>query len=193
MPSPEIFLKASNQNITTMALAGTQKAVDNTPAVWGKKELEEQSLVTSYILEALKGKVSNINSSEVVSARAGKLWHLKTTISARRGHASLKEIIDVLHPTPAVCGLPLKEAQEFLSLNEHYNREYYTGFLGDLNQGEDMNTTLFVNLRCLQFLPHSTILYIGGGITKDSIAEKEWQETLDKTEIMAQPLFNSMD
>ena len=188
--SPEIFMKATNGCITTMALAGTQKGPADRIPNWGSKELAEQSFVTTYIQDALYGKAGSIDTSEVVSVRAGNLWHLKTTITATRTTAPLNEIIKALHPTPAVCGIPLKEAQHFLSKHEQYNREYYTGFLGELNLGEDRNTHLYVNLRCMQFRGQSAILYIGGGITKDSEPEKEWQETLDKTEIMARALFN---
>lgn len=189
--SPEIFLNIADDSLTTMALAGTQKSIDDSPPVWGSKEVEEQAMVTSFILDAIRDKVSNLSSTEVVSVRAGNLWHLKTTITANMKGTSLKTIVNALHPTPAVCGLPLKEAQKFLSQYEEYDREYYTGFLGELNLGKNSNSQLYVNLRCMQIRDTSVILYIGGGITRDSVPENEWQETLDKTGIMARALFNS--
>ncbi len=191
--SPETFLNTSNNVLTTMSLAGTQRASNNMPPKWGSKEVDEQGLVTSYILEALKNKIRDIKVSEVDAVRAGNLWHLKTTISGDMSTTSLKTIIRALHPTPAVCGHPLKEAQLFVSQNESYQREYYTGFLGELNMGDKKETQLFVNLRCLQFLGNTAILYVGGGITTDSVPENEWQETLDKAGIMGQALFNSQD
>lgn len=191
--SPENFLSTSNNILTTMSLAGTQRANNNTLPKWGSKEVDEQEMVTSYILEALKNKISKIKVSKVDSVRAGNLWHLKTTISGDMSATTLKKIVMALHPTPAVCGRPLKEAQLFVRQNESYNREYYTGFLGELNMGGEKETQLFVNLRCLQLLGNTAILYVGGGITKDSIPEDEWQETLEKTGIMGQALFNLQD
>ncbi|MBT8183731.1 MAG: chorismate-binding protein [Eudoraea sp.] len=191
--SPEVFLDVSNNRLTTMALAGTQKFRDNAPPLWGSKEKEEQALVTSFILETLKDKVSHLESFGPVSARAGHLWHLKTTISGIMKNTSIKEVIKALHPTPAICGLPLKEAREFLQQYETYDRKFYTGFLGELKMGPGKSTQLFVNLRCLQIQQGFTILYIGGGITRDSVPLDEWQETLDKTAIMAEALFNSQE
>ncbi len=80
-----------------------------------------------------------------------------------------------MHPTPAVCGIPLDSAKQFIKQTEGYDRKYYTGFLGPCNVNG--KTNLFVNLRCAELFANNINLYIGGGITKDSIPEKEWEET----------------
>lgn len=69
----------------------------------------------------------------------------------------------------------MNEAQQFIKGTERYDRKYYTGFLGPCNM--DSKTNLFVNLRCAEVFSDSVNLYIGGGITKDSKPEKEWEET----------------
>ena len=191
--SPEVFLSVKSGKIKTMALAGTQKVRAGQPPAWGIKEKQEQSLVTAYILEALDDLVEELSASKVESVRAGDLWHLKTTIIASQQRRSLKDIISALHPTPAICGLPLREAKAFIAQHEQYKRAYYTGFLGELNMGKSKNTALFVNLRCLQICAESTFIYVGGGITKDSVPENEWQETVDKSEIMSRAVLNSME
>jgi len=89
-----------------------------------------------------------------------------------------------LHPTPAVCGLPKKITKDFILNNEGYNREYYSGFLGEINKdfvSKENNTDLFVNLRCMQITDNKAFIYVGGGITKDSIPENEWKETVNKS------------
>jgi len=95
-----------------------------------------------------------------------------------------------LHPTPAVCGLPKNEAKSFILENENYDRKYYTGFLGELNSDVNgINTSsLYVNLRCMEIAKDEAIIYVGGGITKDSIPEKEWEETVRKTATMKKVL-----
>ena len=45
-------------------------------------------------------------------------------------------------------------------------------------------SNLYVNLRCMQFKDDEALIYVGGGITKDSIAENEWEETQKKTQTM---------
>ena len=102
-------------------------------------------------------------------------------------NSDLKQLISVLHPTPAVCGFPKLEAKKFILENENYNREYYSGFLGELNIHDA--TDLYVNLRCMQIKNNQIHLYIGGGITKDSIPEKEWIETANKAMTMKKILF----
>lgn len=43
---------------------------------------------------------------------------------------------------------------------------------------------LFVNLRCMQVRSNAVSIYVGGGITRDSIPEKEWDETVFKSNTM---------
>ena len=191
--TPETLLIIENNALTTMALAGTQKVRDGVAPDWGNKEKQEQAMVTEYITAALNKKIDNIETSEPISVKAGNLWHLKTTISGTLKTPLLKTIIKVLHPTPAVCGLPLQEALACINSHEGYDREYYTGFLGELNLEGRKDAHFFVNLRCLQMKQDIATIYVGGGITLDSKPEQEWQETVDKTATMVRVLFNSSE
>jgi isochorismate synthase len=100
----------------------------------------------------------------------------------------LKKVIASLHPTPAVCGLPKHSAKNFIRENEGYNREYYSGFLGELNIDlvtfKTLQTDLFVNLRCMKIIKDKAQLFIGCGITKDSNPEAEYLETVNKSMTM---------
>jgi isochorismate synthase len=98
--------------------------------------------------------------------------------------AAIGPVIRALHPTSAVCGMPLEAALTFLLNNEPYDRRYYTGYLGELNLGTDAQTHLYVNLRCMEIKDQMAHIYVGGGITKDSDPELEWQETVAKSETM---------
>jgi isochorismate synthase len=93
-----------------------------------------------------------------------------------------------LHPTSAVCGLPKKEAKEFILQNEGYNREYYSGFLGELNIDfvtfKTLQTDLFVNLRCMKIIKNKASLFVGCGITKESNPLDEYMETVNKSMTM---------
>ncbi|WP_299536547.1 chorismate-binding protein [Ulvibacterium sp.] len=177
--TPEILLRVKNKVFTTISLAGTQPYKGRDQILWGKKELEEQNLVTDYILEVLKDKAANIQKGEIESVRAGNLWHLRTKISGVFLEEGLGPIIKFLHPTPAICGFPKQPALDFIHNNEDYDREFYTGFLGELNF--DSETNLYVNLRCAQIKGNKAMIYIGGGITQDSDPEREWEETVAKS------------
>ncbi len=184
----EQLVHFSDGQLTTMSVAGTQLMQAQQLPIWGEKEKQEQQFVTDFILDGLKKYTSEIENSAPYSIQAGKLWHLRSDIRAKTEQNQLKNIIAFLHPTPAVCGFPKAEARSFILQNEGYDRAYYSGFLGELNLNQ--LTDLFVNLRCLQVvaspLNPSTkiILYVGGGITRDSHPEQEWLETVHKAQTM---------
>jgi len=186
--TPEQLLKAENKSIHTVALAGTQLYKEDETATWETKEREEQQFVTDYILNELHDFTTQITTTEPYTFRAGNIVHIKTDISAElKDGKSLEDVIKTLHPTPAVCGLPKADAQQFLLDNEGYDREYYSGFLGELNcdfETGSPKTDLFVNLRCMKIENNTAHLYIGCGITKDSDPEKEFYETVNKSMTM---------
>lgn len=185
--TPEILLKISENKCSTMALAGTQQYHGTMDVQWDLKDKNEQQIVTDYIVEGLKPLVEQVYRGKPQTVKAGSLLHLQTLITTnlKSGSTNLKDILKVLHPTPAVCGLPKAGAKAYISHNENYNREFYTGYLGELNQDR---SELYVNLRCMQLKHDNALLYIGGGITKDSIPENEWQETVDKAKIIKRVL-----
>jgi len=190
--TPEQLLKVENKTLHTVALAGTQLYKEGEHAVWENKEKKEQQFVTDYIIESLKEYATDIRRTEPYTFRAGNIVHIKTDITAEIINTnSLKGIIQTLHPTPAVCGLPKQEAKTFLLENEGYIREYYAGFLGEINidyaTGQP-KTDLFVNLRCMKVIDETAHLYIGCGITKDSNPEKEFLETVNKSMTMRRVL-----
>lgn len=199
--TPELLFKVEGKQLTTISLAGTQPYKKISEVTWANKEIEEQQIVTDYITQQIEPYCKQINVSEVETARAGSLLHLKSRITSLINEdSSLSAIIAALHPTPAVCGFPKQEAKNFILQNESYKRDYYTGFLGELNlkQSKTRNTNrrnvennaysvlktqsnFYVNLRCMQLKGNEALIYVGGGITKDSSPEKEWEETVNKT------------
>ena len=187
--TPERLLKANGNEFHTVALAGTQLFQNNETVIWGNKEQVEQQFVTDYILETIKNVTSEVEISSPYTLKAGNLLHLKTDIKGIINEkASLKQLVLLLHPTPAVCGLPKSSAKDFIIENEGYNRSFYAGFLGEINKNENSETDLFVNLRCMQIQSKldktEARLYIGCGITKDSNPKNEWQETENKAMTM---------
>jgi isochorismate synthase len=206
--TPELLFKVVGKQLTTISLAGTQPYNSKSETNWTQKELEEQQIVTDYIIESLKPYTSKIKISVLETVRAGNLLHLKTRIvSTINDDVDLNTIIEGLHPTPAVCGFPKYSAKEFIIDNENYNRTYYTGFLGELNlkQTKTRNSNsrnvennayssiktisnFYVNLRCMQIKNDKAFIYIGGGITKDSNPEKEWDETVNKSKTIVNVL-----
>ncbi|WP_299835754.1 isochorismate synthase [uncultured Tenacibaculum sp.] len=184
--TPETLLDFENNVFKTMSLAGTQLYKEGEEIDWGAKELDEQQLVTDYIIEKLKEVSFDLNVAAQETFKIGSLLHLRTKITGKALASNIKDVVKVLHPTPAVCGYPAEVAKEFIQKNENYDRAYYTGFLGELNLkvGENTNSSLFVNLRCMQIKENEALVYVGGGITLSSNPEKEWEETVIKSRAM---------
>ncbi|MGY5850532.1 chorismate-binding protein [Salegentibacter sp. F14] len=202
--TPETLLKVQRNKFQTMALAGTQSFKGVTDVSWGKKEIKEQQIVADYILENVKAVTTGkTDRSEAYTKRAGNLLHLRTDIQGeiQPGTSNLKALIAALHPTPAVCGMPREQAREFILNNENYDREFYTGFLGELNFKKEIKrssnrrnqenqayasispmTSLFVNLRCMKMEDDEAEIFVGGGITKDSDPVREFEETQNKAQ-----------
>ena len=187
--TPEQLIKVEKSILKTVSLAGTKLKNDTTN--WQNKEKEEQEFVTNFITTNLKQFSNEISVSGVKTIEAGTLQHLVTEITAEIDTANLDKIINTLHPTPAVCGLPKEEAKQFIIENEGYNRDFYTGFIGELNcdfTNLKRNTDLFVNLRCMNVVDATAKIFVGCGITKDSIPEKEYMESVNKSFTMKEIL-----
>ena len=183
--TPERLVSLTGNQFETMALAGTQVFDGDENPDWGEKETEEHQYVVDYIVSQIQDSENKIylkefSVSETYTSKAGSLLHLKADIKGTLEDLNIKQLVKALHPTPAVCGLPKKEAYNFIGLHEGYDRRFYTGFLGELNiKG---STELFVNLRCMELENGHVVIYVGGGVTSQSDALKEWQETQAKTE-----------
>lgn len=181
--TPELLLSEINNCIHTMALAGTQSARADHHYTWKEKECDEQNMVEQHV-EAVfqKHGYGLIKKTGPKTVEAGKVAHLKTDYEFCKGVSDLEEVLKDLHPSPAVGGLPAAQAVDFIAKHEGYDRRYYCGFIGELN--DDHYVRLYINLRCMQIGATEIAIYCGGGITADSVPEPEWQETVEKSTTM---------
>lgn len=181
--TPETLLRVEKGVCNTMALAGTLPFIENESPKWTSKELEEQQMVTDFIeakLRSVFGK-SSIKKSPVYSKRAGNLVHLCAHFEVPLLKNNVHDVVRLLHPTPAVAGVPVEKSLAFLSSNETHDRSYYAGFLGPVESSE---VKLYVNIRCARVEPNHLELYVGGGITAESNAASEWDESQRKAETL---------
>lgn len=191
--TPEPLLTTDSDAMQTVSLAGTQAytggAIED--YVWSEKELDEQSIVTNFIAQTLtEAGISDFNKSEVENYRAANLVHLKSgfRFSGAQLKTDFPKLITALHPTPSVGGLPGKQAVDFILKTEKHRRNYYTGFLGTLHP--ENGCMLYVNLRCMQLLEKSIVLYSGAGITASSVPADEWIETENKLQTLKQVILS---
>jgi len=191
--TPEILLDGQGSDWRTIALAGTMKLEgdqlngEGESLTWSTKNIQEQRIVATYITECLEQFTSEFREEGPRTVRAANLVHLRSDFTFRLSdHAHIGNLLQALHPTPAVCGLPKREAFQFIVKNEHTPRRYYSGFMGPLGTDE---THLYVSLRCMNIERDTCHLYAGGGLLKDSILEQEWQETEAKLETIRKVIY----
>ncbi|TLV01256.1 chorismate-binding protein [Dyadobacter luticola] len=193
--SPELLVgQNAGGKFTTMSLAGTQSARNAAGEIvpkydirWNEKEIEEQAMVSRYIVECFKKiRLREYQETGPRTVLAGNLYHLRTDFEVDTIALNFPELASVmlklLHPTSAVCGVPKKESLQFLTDVEGYDRSFYSGFLGPAQVGGETN--LFVNLRTVRFKDGIATFFAGAGITEDSIPAKEWEETELKCETL---------
>ena len=178
--TPEIILSGEKDEWNTVALAGTQPLQDGKlPQIWDEKNRKEQDYVASYIRRQLLSLGIHSTENGPYPAYAGALSHLKTDFRfSLKDNKGLGDLLKVLHPTPAVCGLPKEEAYRFILQNEGYDRRYYSGFIGWLDP--EGRTDIYVNLRCMHIEDKQLTLYAGGGLLASSELNDEWLETEKK-------------
>jgi isochorismate synthase len=182
--SPEALVSVENKTLfKTVALAGTKSYQEGTnlkTVAWTQKEIEEQALVERYVISCFKKiRVREYEEHGPKTIVAGNLLHLKSDFTVDMKAINFPQLgsvmLQLLHPTSAVCGMPLEPALEFLKQHEGYDREFYAGFLGPVNISNNIN--IFVNIRCMKLLEGKAVVYAGAGVTLDSVPEHEWAET----------------
>lgn len=193
--TPEILINIDrDRQFKTIALAATQAAKDDVAledTTWSQKDIEEQAMVSRYIINCFK-KI-RLREFEEIGPRthsSGNLVHLKTDYKVEMDQVAFPQLgsvmLQLLHPTSAVCGMPKEPVQSFLKENESFDREYFSGFLGPVNILEEIN--IFVNLRCMKVSETHAKLFAGAGIISNSNPEKEWIETEIKMDTLLKVL-----
>lgn len=185
--SPEIIFKhkKSEDFFETMSLAGTRKIVAFNCNQWDKKNIDEHDYVTNYIVEVLEkmGMAPIVHQSE--SLRFGQIEHLCNRITSTLNDINPIDVVTALSPTPALAGFPTQFALDSISKMEEHPRYCYGGFIAI---EDSISFNAYVNLRCAHFNAEKYCIYSGGGITVNSNAIDEWNETESKAKVLKQIL-----
>lgn len=182
--TPELLASFKNNTFSTIALAGTQTIKKDTSISsirWQTKEIEEQMWVQKHIEQILRKYSLVYSKSNTETIQAAHLAHISTQYIFTTNKEKVFNIINELHPTPAVCGTPQKNSKALITKVEQHQRSYYSGYLGLVTKN---TANLYVNLRCMEISQQQCHLYVGGGITADSNIHNEWIETENKAKVM---------
>lgn len=185
--TPELLLAQEEDLWHTVALAATQPYQEGAPLPkhWSPSLQQEHQYVADYIREVLKDLGIIAQEKGPYPTAAGVVAHLKSdfyfSLTTRE---TIGTLVAKLHPTPAICGVPMPQARSFIQQYEGYTRGYYSGIVGWLSPQQEM--ALYINLRCLQASAQKLTLYAGGGLLSTSDCYQEWLETERKMQTLLQ-------
>ena len=183
--TPERLIQKKGTLVTSEAIAGTIKRgknINEDITLEHKlkndlKNLEEHELVIQAIEKILKPILIDINISENPEIlKLKNVQHLISNISGiLKNNMHILELVNIMHPTPAVAGYPINEAIKLINKYEQHDRGWYSGPIGWVDSIG--NGDFCVALRSALINKKSIQLFSGGGIVLNSDPDKEWEET----------------
>ncbi|WHY76557.1 isochorismate synthase [Neobacillus sp. WH10] len=183
--SPERLVKKHGSEVYSTCLAGSisRGNTDEEDRILGKtllndqKNLIEHGFVVEMIKEALEESCEEIilpDKPQLLKNR--DIQHLYTPVIGKcNKDASLLLLVERLHPTPALGGLPKKAAVEKIRQVEELDRGFYGAPLGWVDYKQ--NGEFAVSIRCGLLQGNEASLFAGCGVVADSNSESEYLET----------------
>jgi isochorismate synthase len=193
--SPERLLGLEHGLVVADALAGSapRAVCDDADQMLGgnllgdPKELAEHAVVVREILSALEPLCTALVASHAPSLlRLPNVQHLASHVHGRvKPGVGVFELLERMHPTPAVGGAPRAAALDWLRRHGEADRGWYTGGVGWL---DDAGADLWVALRCAALHGRQASLFAGAGIVAGSDPAQELRETGWKLQAMLEAL-----
>jgi menaquinone-specific isochorismate synthase len=185
--SPERLFRQRGRSVESEAVAGTGERGD-TPeadaALWKEllnspKERREHAFVQRAIREVLDGLCSSVEVPDTPSDLAlTRGRHLHARVSGTlSSDVSTADLLDQLHPTPAVGGVPTEDALTAIRTQEPFDRGWYAGPVGWV--GPDA-AEFAVAIRSGLVQDAALTLFSGAGIVDGSVPAREWEEIEQK-------------
>ncbi|MBS1008275.1 anthranilate synthase component I [Leuconostoc suionicum] len=192
--SPESLVTVRGETVTTNPIAGTRKRGETlTEDVATAKELKtnEKELAEHRMLVDLGrndlGKVSEYGSVKVTTLlevqKYRYIMHLVSEVSGKlRAHTPAIEALKATLPAGTVSGAPKVRALQRIYEMEPVKRGVYAGAIGYLSRDNQMDFAIAI--RTMVVKSNKGYVQAGAGIVYDSIAENEYQETLNKAKAL---------
>ena len=186
--SPERLISLNQNHLLIDALAGTAKKNDDGKELLASsKDLREHHFVVNSILEQLlRNGIKASHESQPRLMTQGHLIHLHTLIQAYVKDNLPLDLVEALHPTPAVAGLPLSKSLSWLRALEPFDRQTYASPIGWIDKNQ--NSEFRVAIRYGHVRGNELKLFAGAGLVKGSTVEGEMQEVALKFEVLRNQL-----
>jgi menaquinone-specific isochorismate synthase len=185
--SPERLLTVRQGQLRSDALAGTAPSGAGGMLLASAKDRLEHELVVETIMAVLaRAGLQPRRPRRPRLARHGQLVHLHTPITAPLGPQEPLSVAAALHPTPAVAGLPRREAMGWLRSLEPFERGHYAAPIGWIDSAGDAD--LRVAIRSGTLRGSQLELTAGAGLVQGSAVERELREVQLKLGVLQQQL-----
>lgn len=181
--TPERLVTRRGEQVRTEALAGSigrggtaEEDERLTNRLRGSSRIRhEHDLVAESVREQLDPQAATVDVGEVGVRKLGSVQHLETPIAATLAEPThVLELVEALHPTPAVGGLPPDVAQRIIRETEAFDRGWYAGPVGWFDAEGD--GSFAVGIRSAVATAEEATLFAGNGIVRDSDPDEEWDE-----------------
>jgi salicylate biosynthesis isochorismate synthase len=191
--TPETLLRIENGRLMTHALAGTLAGEVSVEQFLASPKLREEHIyVTDGLISTLAPFTERMTAGAMIVRHSGTVSHLETPLEGRlRGNAGAVDILQALHPTPAIGGWPRREAMDALCDIEPYSRGWFAAPLGWL--AANGNAHAAIAIRSQWVSPQRSVMLAGAGIVRESDPRLEWQETEVKFDNMRCVLRSRLD
>jgi menaquinone-specific isochorismate synthase len=194
--TPERLVSLRGRTVETDALAGTTGRGE-TPEEdeWLARELlddaknvHEHELVADTVREQLEPFAASISADDRRVRRLATVQHLHTPITAElRDERHVLDLVEALHPTPAVGGLPPDRALETIHETEPFDRGWYAAPVGWIDAAG--NGAFAVAIRSAVATPRRATLFAGVGLVADSDPDREW----DEVQLKYRPILDELE
>ena len=194
--SPELFFERRRDHVRTRPMKGTVRRgrweeEDKELAQWlagSAKDKAENVMIVDLLRNDL-GKVSIPGSVKVSSLfqleRFETVWQMTSTVeSTLRPNIGLAELMGALFPCGSVTGAPKIRTMEIIRELEPYPRGAYTGTIGLLQPGGDCVFNVAIRTIVVDSNSGKATFGVGGGVTIDSTAEREYDECVVKARFL---------
>ena len=191
--SPERFVKIEDNRIYTYPMKGTIDAnIKNAKELIlnNQKELAEHTMVVDLLRNDLGMVANNIKVTKFryidkIQAGNKELLQVSSEIVGEMPKDWInnwKEVLLQMLPAGSITGTPKKKTIEIIKENEKYERGFYTGIFGIVDEKRGFLDSAVV-IRYIEKQNDTFFYKSGGGITLDSMCESEYQELIDKVYI----------
>lgn len=200
--SPELLLQGRGQSIMTMPIAGTRprgnsvqedeaaaQSLRNDP-----KENAEHAMLVDLGRNDI-GKVAAIGSVRVESMKQIQLYshvmHMTSEVHGRlKKEYDMYDALASVLPAGTLSGAPKISAMQIIESLEPVKREIYGGAIGFIGYNQQFDAC--ITIRTFVFHKDKVYLQAGAGIVKDSVPEKEYEETLHKAKALLRAIHGEV-